>query len=346
MMFEWNSILAKTWRPPWLSALAEISAEALIPPPWGPLRTQENSRRLSSVGTTSVDCSPPDSGNRLPAIEAAPPPGEPVFEDAIADPADQGRLAARAAGVFVAADPTGKVARVDVLQAGRLTDAGGPEQRLGCGVVGVLHPVVLVEGGDMPGDARRQAAEEVGDVAQLFIAVVEARDDQGDDLQPEPHGVDHLDAVDDVLQLAAQRPVVLVAEGLEVDLVQVRPGPDVLEDLAGGVAVRDVGRRESARPRLLEDLDRPFRRDQRFVIGGGDDAGALPLRDVDQLPGRDIHRIGERPRVAQRLRRDPVLAVVDNRVVGEIRVRPAGLEIEDRSPVVPAADVMDGKEVQ
>ena len=110
----------------------------------------------------------------------------------------------------------------------------------------------------MPGDAGRQAAEEPGDVAQLFVAVVEARDDQGDDLQPEPHGVDHLDAIDDVLQLATQRPVVLIAEGLEVDLVQVRPRPDVLEDLARGVTVGDVRGGESARARLLEDLDRPF----------------------------------------------------------------------------------------
>src|SRR5437016_418463 len=269
-----------------------------MPPPWGPPRTQENSRRLSSVGTTSVDCSPPDSGNRLLAVEAATPPGQPVLEDAVADPADQGRLAARAAGVFVAAHPARQVAGVDVLQAGRLTDARGPEQRLGRGVVRVLHLVVLVERGDVPGDAGREAAEEAGDVAQLFVAVVEPWDDQGDDLQPEPHRVDHLDAVDDVLQLATQRPVVLIAEGLEVDLVQVRPRPDVLEDLPGGVAVRDVCRGESARPRLLENLDGPLGCDQRFVIGSGDDTGTLTLRNVDELLWRDVHRIGQRPRIA------------------------------------------------
>src|SRR5207244_7030148 len=53
----------------------------------------------------------------------------------------------------------------------------------------------------------------------------------------------------------------------------------------------------------------PFRGAQRFVIGGGGEAGALPLRAVDQLLWRDVPRVGERPRIAQRLRRDPVLAI-------------------------------------
>src|SRR3989442_5327212 len=135
---------------------------------------------------------PPDPRNWLPAVEAAALPGEPVLEDAVADPPDQGRLAARAAGVLVASHPAGEVARVDVLQTGRLTDPGGPEQRLRRGVVGVLHLVVLMEGGDVPGDAGRQAAQEPADIAQLFVAVVEARDDQADNIKPKAHHVYHL----------------------------------------------------------------------------------------------------------------------------------------------------------
>src|SRR6266851_641629 len=95
-------------------------------PPWGPPRTQENSRRLSSVGTTSVDCSPPDSGNLLLTIEAASTAGEPIVEDPVADPPDQGGLAAGAAGVLVAAHPAGQVAGVDVLEAGCLADPRSP----------------------------------------------------------------------------------------------------------------------------------------------------------------------------------------------------------------------------
>src|SRR6202035_1657098 len=190
-----------------------------MPPPWGPPRTQENSRRLSSVGTTSVDCSPPDSGDLLLTVEAGSAAGEPVVEDSVADPANQGGLAAGAARVLVAAHPAGQGSSGDVLEGGLLSNAGGPQQGLRRGVVRVLHLVVLVEGGDVPRDAGRDAAQEPGDVAQFLVAVVEARDDQGNDLQPEAHGVHHLDTVEDVLQLAAQRAVVLVAEGLEIDLV-------------------------------------------------------------------------------------------------------------------------------
>src|ERR1700736_968303 len=129
-----------------------------MPPPWGPPRTQENSWRLSSVGTTSVDCSrcrAPDSRDSGAALVAASPAGELVVQDPVADPADQGGLAAGTAGVFVPADPAGQVAGVDELEAGGLPNPGGPKQGLGCGVVGVLHLVVLVEGRHVPGDAGR-----------------------------------------------------------------------------------------------------------------------------------------------------------------------------------------------
>src|SRR4029077_13306759 len=66
----------------------------------------------------------------------------------------------------------------------------------------------------------------------------------------------------------------------------------------------------------------------------------------DQLAWRDVHRIGERPRIAQRLRRDPVLAGVNPGAVCEIGMRTVGLEIEDRSLVGTPTDLIDGKEIQ
>src|ERR1700731_2940205 len=106
-----------------------------MPPPWGPPRTQENSRRLSSVGTTSVDCSPPDSGNLLLTLEAGSAAAEPVVEDSVADPPNQGGLAAGAARVLVASHPAGQVSGIDVLEAGLLANPGGPQERLRRGVV-------------------------------------------------------------------------------------------------------------------------------------------------------------------------------------------------------------------
>src|SRR5438094_3251719 len=167
-----------------------------MPPPWGPPMTQESSRRLSSVGTTSADFSVrPDSRDLEAAVVADPMPGQSVFQDSIAKPPHQRRLARGAASVFVTADPTRKVACIDVLQAGRLADRRRPEQGLRRRVVRVLHLVVLVEGGHVPGDAGREAGEETCDISQLFVAVIEAGNDQRDDLEPETHLMHHPNAV-------------------------------------------------------------------------------------------------------------------------------------------------------
>src|SRR2546423_13934202 len=116
-----------------------------MPPPWGPPMTQESSRRLSSVGTTSADFSVrPDSRDLEAAPIASPKPGQSVFEDSIAKPPHQRRLAGGASGVFVAADQARKVAGIDVLQAGRLTDRGGSGEGLRRSVVRVVSHGVHV----------------------------------------------------------------------------------------------------------------------------------------------------------------------------------------------------------
>src|SRR5437763_14526049 len=129
-----------------------------MPPPWGPPMTQESSRRLSSVGTTSADFSVrPDSRDLEAAAVADPMPAQSVFQDSIAKPPHQRRLARGAAGVFVAADPARKVAGIDVLQAGRLADRRRPEQGLRRRVVRDLRVVARDEGGHLPGYAERKA---------------------------------------------------------------------------------------------------------------------------------------------------------------------------------------------
>src|SRR3989454_7914993 len=202
-----------------------------MPPPWGPPLIQYSSRRQSSVGTPSADFSiRPYSRDLEAAAVADPMPGQSVFQDSIANPPHQRRLARGAARVFIAADPARKVAGIDVLQAGRLPDRRRSEQGLRRRVIRVLHLVVLVEGGHVPGDAGREAGEEARDVSQLFVAVIEAGNDQGDDLEPEAQLMHHPDTVQDVLELAAERAVVLVSEGLQVDLVEIGKGTDILED--------------------------------------------------------------------------------------------------------------------
>src|SRR5207237_9575706 len=98
-------------------------------------------------GTTSADFSlRPDSRDPEAAAVARPTSREPVFQDAIAKPAHQRRLARGAAGVFILANAAWKIAGIDVLQDGRLTDRGSSEQGLRRGVVRVLHRVFPADG--------------------------------------------------------------------------------------------------------------------------------------------------------------------------------------------------------
>ena len=63
---------------------------------------------------------------------------------------DEHRAAAVAAGVLEIADPSWDVAGIHVAQAVRLTDLRRSQQHLGRRVLRVVHPVVLVERGDVP----------------------------------------------------------------------------------------------------------------------------------------------------------------------------------------------------
>src|SRR2546430_12333381 len=86
--------------------------------------------------------------------------------------------------------------------------------------------------------------------------------------EPETQAVQAPDRLEHRAQQTAELPVVLVVEALEVDLVEVDPGAQVVEHLGRRVAVGDVGADEAARPALAEDFDGPLARDQGLVVGG------------------------------------------------------------------------------
>ena len=109
---------------------------------------------------------------------------------------------------------------------------------------------------------------------QFVLGVVEARDEQRHDLQPDPHLVQAADGRQDRFDAAAQLPVVPVVEALEIDFVEVDPGPDVVEHALGAIAVGDERGQQPRGARLLEDRDGPFARDQRLVVGRDDHARA------------------------------------------------------------------------
>jgi hypothetical protein len=70
----------------------------------------------------------------------------------------------------------------------------------------------------------------------------------------------------------------------------------VLQNLLGAVAVRDIGANEARPASLLEHSHRPLAGDERLVVGGGDDAGPALLRRGHDLGGAHLlrrrHRLG------------------------------------------------------
>jgi len=86
---------------------------------------------------------------------AGPVGGEPVGGDDKPHAGNERLLAGRAVGVFVLPHPAGEVAGVDVPEPGGLADPSGPKQGVGARVARIGHLVVLVEGGDVPGDVGR-----------------------------------------------------------------------------------------------------------------------------------------------------------------------------------------------
>src|SRR6266849_9385380 len=95
-------------------------------------------------------------GSKTPALKAAGETGalsaDPLLPDHIPVALDQQLAAVRAPRMLPAPDPAREIARVDELEAGRRPDLTRSHQRFGRRVVGVGHPVVLVERGDVPRD--------------------------------------------------------------------------------------------------------------------------------------------------------------------------------------------------
>ena len=68
---------------------------------------------------------------------------------------------------------------------------------------------------------------------------------------------------------------------------------------------------------FLEHRDRPFAGDQRLVVGADDDACALRSASRTRSLGRGAERRRDRGRIAQRLRRHPVLAIAAVQIAAE-----------------------------
>ena len=99
-----------------------------------------------------------------------------------------------------------------------------------------------------------------------------------------------------------------------------------VEHPLGAVAVADVAGDKAGAARLAEDRDRPFGRDEGLVVRRHHHRRMVPLRQRGQLRGGDGAGRRDRLGVADRLRRDPVLAV------GAVQVAPEHSERQGVGP--------------
>ncbi len=114
-----------------------------------------------------------------------------------------------------------------------------------------------------------------------------------------------------MLQHAAQTAVLFLLHGFQVDFVAAQIRPQIVEHFRGGVSVGNVNAFQALFNGQLENFHRPFRGDQRFVVGRTDDTGAhfqAVLHDLLRRHALDISCRTIRSGVAQRLRAEPILA--------------------------------------
>ncbi len=270
-----------------------------------------------AVGDLAIECAGPAAGHLVVHIGAAAFGSQAIVGDKVSVTADQRLVALGAARVFPLFDHAGEIASVDVTEAGVAADLDRAQEIFDGRVSLILHFVIGVKGSDVPGDVGRDAGHEFGELAKFVVGVVEAGDEQGDDLEPQSHRVDAADAVEDGADAATEFVVVAVVEALQIDFVEIEPRAHVVENLRRAVAVGDESGKKAGGLGFFENCDRPFAGDERLVVGADQNFRAL----IKGIAYESLRSGCERRRdgigIAQGLRRHPVLAVSAMQVAAE-----------------------------
>src|SRR5262245_24482145 len=98
---------------------------------------------------------------------------------------DKESVATGARRILPFADVTRKIPGINVVKARHSPNLSSTNQRRDGCVVWVSHPIVFVEGRHVPGNIRRDAGEKRSDVPELFAGIVESRNSQRHNFQPE-----------------------------------------------------------------------------------------------------------------------------------------------------------------
>src|SRR5262249_22550358 len=154
----------------------------------------------------------------------------------------------------------------------------------------LIHLVVAVERRYVPGNRWRDSSNEGREARDLVAGIVEARDQQSDDLEPEVHRVQPAYGIENGIDSAAKLAVMTIVEAFEIDLVEVDPWAKVFEHPWCSIAIRHEAGCEPGGLGLFEDGHRPFARDERFVVRADHNGGTKAERIFDQLLGSGLQR--------------------------------------------------------
>ncbi len=170
----------------------------------------------------------------------------------------------------------------------------------------------------------RDAREKCGQPLDLVLGIVESRDQQRDDLDPDAHVVQRADRVQDRLDPAAKLRDSADRRSSSDRPCRDRPTAGCTRALVGVPLPFDTYAGHQAHTaRFLEDRDRPFAGDERLVVGADDDLSAEPLAPRLTSASGDASIGGEMASGSlKRLRRHPVLAV------GAVQIAPEHAEAE------------------
>src|SRR5262245_24271308 len=116
-----------------------------------------------------------------------------IGTDEISVPLDQRTIAVRTARVLPCPNLAWQIACVIVSQARLGPDLACSYQLAWRRRLRIGHAIILVERRHVPRNIPANASEELRDLAQLAFAVVEARNDQRHDFEPDAALVDHAD---------------------------------------------------------------------------------------------------------------------------------------------------------
>jgi hypothetical protein len=223
-----------------------------------------------------------------------------------------------AAGVFGV--QLGRVADVDVSQPGGSADGCGFAKGRDRRGRDVEHAMSGEEPADVP---RRLGAQRLddppGDLRQRGAIVVDAGDDECRHLEPDARVAHGHEAVEDRLEGgAADPPVELVVEALEVDVRRVDDAGKELHRLRGRVAVRDVEAEEAGVAGESAGVHDVLDEDRRLDVRVGDRGGAGMKGLGHGGGGREPAGLEVEPE-PRRLRDLPVLAEVAVEVAADRR---------------------------